>query len=615
MCGIIGNVNSVQGLRLDLLKHRGPDGDGVWNDGNLCQLGHTRLAIIDLDERAAQPMVSRSGRFVISYNGEVYNYKELQQRFLPDFEFRTSSDTEVVLELWERMGTEAIKHLRGMFGFAVWDRKERDMFLVRDRLGKKPLVYSHVGNTLSFASELNALEGVLPETPEIDPRAVDLFLAYQFIPAPLTIYRNCSKLPPAHFACFKDGRMKIERYWEIEFDPDYSMSEESAEEQLEEMIRESVRLRLRSDVEVGILLSGGVDSSVVACIAAQECENRMRTFSIGFDYGKSELKYAEKVAEACGSNHLPRVFNEDLALSYWDRVVSAYGEPYGDSSAFPSFFVSETAASRVKVVLNGDGGDELMGGYGKYSPSFSRRMLSPVASAGHALGCVVDDFSNRRFGCAGWAKFADRVASSLSPYMKVIRFNHFFSNQYLRQLYRGDVFAEVLGARSSYEKDLLRGMNLSGPLMCHLQRIDYSHYFSGDLLVKMDIAGMSNSLEVRSPLIDHKLFEFAAKLPPEFKIKNGETKYLLKKIAAKYMPREVIYRPKAGFSVPVSSWAGTVVGDSLRQAVNRQSHPMWNYINRSFVRSLLEDTAKTGKNGHRLWLLSILGSWLDMKKS
>ncbi len=211
MCGIIGNVNSVQGLRLDLLKHRGPDGEGIWNDGNLCQLGHTRLAIIDLDERAAQPMISRSGRFAITYNGEVYNYKELQQRFLPDFEFRTSSDTEVVLELWERMGTEAIKHLRGMFGFAIWDRRERELFLVRDRLGKKPLVYSHVGDTLSFASELNALEGLLPETPEIDPRAIDLFLAYQFIPAPLTIYRNCSKLPSAHFARFKDGRMEIER--------------------------------------------------------------------------------------------------------------------------------------------------------------------------------------------------------------------------------------------------------------------------------------------------------------------------------------------------------------------------------------------------------------------
>ncbi len=612
MCGIIGAVNFSAELDLSTLQHRGPDGQGQWSDGDFCRLGHTRLSIIDLDARASQPMVSRSGRFVIVFNGEIYNYRELKKEFLSDFDFRTSSDTEVLLELWEGMGPDSLRHLRGMFGFAIWDRKEKELFLARDRMGKKPLVFHCGGGTLRFASELDALVSMMDRRPEIDPRAMDLFLAYQFIPHPFTIYKDCEKLPPAHFAKFKDGQLKIERYWSIDFKPDYSISEEEAFEQLEEQVKESVRLRMRSDVEVAVLLSGGVDSSLVAAVAAKESGMRLKTFSVGFDYGKSELEHAAKAAKACNSIHKPASLDEQTAGSLFDSMVNAYGEPYGDNSAMPSLFVCAHAASEVKVALNGDGGDELMGGYGKYNPKLMRRLMTPFASFGYKAGCVLDTTANRLFSSPGMLKFADRMGSSLSPYIKVVRFNHFFSSQYRKGLYRPEIFREVLDIRSEYEQRLISELPLNGPLMCRLQNIDYRHYFACDLLVKMDIAGMHNSLETRSPLMDHKLFEFAATLPPQYKIKNGETKYLLKKLAAKYLPREIIYRPKAGFSVPVGNWAETIFKHKVAQAGSNTNHPLWDYLNRDYVLKLTQGSPKqVRRNGHRLWLLSVLCRWFE----
>ncbi|MBI9111244.1 asparagine synthase (glutamine-hydrolyzing) [Maridesulfovibrio ferrireducens] len=615
MCGILGAINSSVKFDLSSLHHRGPDGQGVWEDGDCCRLGHTRLSIIDLDQRASQPMVSRSSRFVIVFNGEIYNYKEIKKEFLPDFDFRTTSDTEVLLELWELMGPDCIRHFRGMFAFAIWDRREKELFLVRDRLGKKPLVFSCGNGSLSFASELDALVGLLPQKPEIDPRAMDLFLAYQFIPHPFTIYKNCEKLPPAHFAKYKDGQLTIQRYWSIKFDPDYSITEDEAFESLEEQVRESVKLRMRSDVEVGVLLSGGVDSSLVAAVAAKESGKRLKTFSVGFDYGKSELEHAAKAAQACNSIHKPASLDEKTAGSLFADMVNAYGEPYGDNSALPSLFVCAHAASEVKVALNGDGGDELMGGYGKYSPKAMRQLMTPFASFGYKVGCDLDTTANRLFNSPGILKFADRLGSSLSPYIKVVRFNHFFSSQYRKALYRPEVFKEVLDIRSEYEKKLISELPLTGPLMCRLQSIDYRHYFVGDLMAKMDIAGMRNSLETRSPLMDHKLFEFAATLPPEFKIKNGETKYLLKKLAAKYLPREIIYRPKTGFSVPVSNWAETVFKQKVSAATANPNHPLWNYLNRDFVKKMAEGSPEQiRKNGHRIWLLSVLCAWTEVKR-
>ncbi|WP_432738555.1 asparagine synthase (glutamine-hydrolyzing) [Maridesulfovibrio sp. FT414] len=615
MCGIIGAVNSAStsGFDLSTLHHRGPDGQGEWRDGNFCHLGHTRLSIIDLDPRSSQPMVSRSGRFVIVFNGEIYNYRELKKDLLPDFQFRTTSDTEVLLELWEVMGPDSLRHLRGMFAFAIWDVKEKELFLARDRMGKKPLVF-HCGNgSLSFASELDGLLSLLPERPEIDIRALDLFLAYQFIPHPFTIYRGCEKLPPAHYARFKDGRLELTRYWAVEFKPDYSISEDEAFERLEDMVRESVRLRMRSDVEVAVLLSGGVDSSLVAAVAAKESGMRLKTFSIGFDYGKSELEHAAKAAQACNSIHRPASLDERTACGLFDEMVNAYGEPYGDNSALPSLFVCAHAASEVKVALNGDGGDELMGGYGKYNPKAMRRLMTPFAAAGYRAGCGLEGMANRIFGSPAMLKFADRLGSGMSPYMKVVRFNHFFSSQYRKGLYRPDVFDRVIDNRCGYERRLISELPLTGPLMCRLQSIDYRHYFACDLLVKMDIAGMHNSLETRSPLMDHKLFEFAATLPPEYKIRNGETKYLLKKLAAKYLPREIIYRPKTGFSVPVGDWAGTIFKQRVEQAVNEGNHPLWNYLEREYVRKMIAgDQKQIRRNGHRLWLLSVLCRWMEM---
>ncbi|WP_243544193.1 asparagine synthase (glutamine-hydrolyzing) [Pseudodesulfovibrio tunisiensis] len=611
MCGIIGTTNGAIELNLASLHHRGPDGNGLWKDSG-CKLGHTRLAIIDTDRRASQPMHSQCGRYAIVFNGEIYNYIELKENHLQHFSFRTSSDTEVLVELWAKLGTKCLPLLRGMFAFAIWDKKEKELYLVRDRMGKKPLVYSCNDNFIYFASELNSLAESLPVSPSINPQAIDLFLAYQFIPAPYTIYDKCWKLPPAgHYARFKDGQLLTECYWRLDFTPNHEISEKTAFEELESLIKESVKLRLRSDVEVGVLLSGGVDSSLVAAVAAEMTHRPLKTFSVGFNYGKSELAYAQKVAECCHSDHHPKRLDEKTVSSFFSNMITAYGEPYGDNSALPSLFVCSHAASQVKVVLNGDGGDELMGGYGKYNPKRLRKLFSPFALSGHALGCIMDDMLTRHTSSTKLLSFADRLNSSLSPYNKVLRFNHFFSTRYRRELYRPEVFDQILPTRTKYERHLLSELNLDGPLLNQLQQIDYKHYLAGDLLPKMDIAGMQNSLEARSPLLDHVLFEFTAKLPPNLKIKNGENKWLLKKLAAKYLPHDAIYRPKVGFSVPISDWAKTILVPRIQEFTSTPNHPLWQYLNKDFVSQLVAgDMKKQRKNSQRMWLISILGSWL-----
>ena len=424
MCGILGKLgrNAPAHLPLETPKHRGPDACGSWTNGRNCTLGHTRLAILDPDPRANQPMRDLSGRFTLVFNGEIYNYAELRRDRLKGVAFRSTSDTEVLLNLWARYGVDALPLLRGMFAFAVWDERTESLYLVRDRLGKKPLFYSLHGDGLAFASELCALRPLLRTCPDVSAPAIDLFLGYQFIPAPHTIYHGVHKLRPAHYGVWHAGVWQEVRYWELTFDPDHAIGDEDALTLLEAQVREATRLRLRSDVPVGVLLSGGVDSSLVAAMAAQEYGGTLKTFSMGFhEETFNELPFAQRVADRYATDHHAFILNEE-AEELLQSAVTCYGEPFGDKSALPSMLVCREAAKHVKVVLNGDGGDELLAGYKKYAVGALKRGTGPWAVTAAALGRGLDQVSTYVGADRGLLR---KARATLPPLSQVMHFDEF----------------------------------------------------------------------------------------------------------------------------------------------------------------------------------------------
>lgn len=614
MCGILGTVGTKHPaiLPLELLQHRGPDHQGYWTNGKTCTLGHTRLSIIDLDARANQPMSDPTGRFTIVYNGEIYNYRELAKDYLNGITLKTSSDTEVLLRLWEKYGVDCLRHLRGMFAFAIWDEKEQILYLTRDHFGKKPLFLYYRDDSIVFASELDALIAMIDEPLRVDPAAIDLFFGYQFIPCPLSIYKNVRKLPPAHYATWKNGQFKLERYWHLKFEPKRHINGEEAIDELDERVRESTTLRMHADVKVGVLLSGGVDSSLITALAAQRSEKALRTFTVGFvEKEFDERSYAEQIAHRYGTEH-HTVVMDFSCHELLQEMVTRYGEPYADKSALPTLAISRLAAKDVKVVLVGDGGDELFAGYSKYLVSPLLKWIAPAAWITHRLGTFVDH-------AAGYFTGLDQELTLLrrmiSPYSLVLSFDHFIKPCYRAQLYQNDFFFEVRGARSQYESQLVNELPLPNGLLDQMLSLDYRHYLTNDLLVKMDIGTMTYSLEARAPLLDHTLFEFAASLPEDMKINMQETKYLLKRVATRYLPRDVVYRPKQGFSVPISKWIKTHFASLIRDLCGTANHPLWEYCRRQRVEKwLVEHLNGQIDHGFRLWLVLILGIWMDRKQ-
>lgn len=622
MCGILGIVNPTgranlpDRLPLELLRHRGPDQQGEWHGDDRCLLGHTRLSILDLDPRAGQPMHSEDGRYTVTFNGEIYNYLELRQEHLADFRHRTESDTETLLHMWQRYGVSCLSYLRGMFAFAVWDSLTGELWFARDRLGKKPLHYALVeGGGIAFSSELDALVSTLPGKMTLSADALDLFLGYRFIPAPLTIYEGVFKAQPAHVYHYRvaDGSLSSERYWHLKFEGfERKLDEPRVLDELDALVQQNVSLRLRSDVPLGMLLSGGVDSSLVTAIGCGTLGDGVPTFSVGYDNGDGELPYAAMVAEKYRTEHHPLILTQHEAMGRFEAMVAAYGEPYGDNSALPSLFVCEHAAQRVKVVLNGDGGDEILAGYGAYNLRPSRRILASLGPELHHAALAIEQAMQGLPLPPAYQRAVEKVASAISPCTKILRLGQFISTGYRRFLYHPAFYQNASGSRARHERALLSlpGMPRDGLNM--LLDLDYNHFLAHDLLVKMDIASMRSSLEARSPLLDHTLFEFCAGLPASFKIRNGEGKYLLKKLAERYVPAEAIYRKKMGFSIPVDAWMRGEFGERLSAMARDAEHPLWAVLNRSSVMTLHgEHQARRKSHTFRLWLALVLGSWLE----
>jgi len=614
MCGICGIVNSdgqpvsaeVLSRMSAALVHRGPDDSGSYlsPEGN-AGLGFRRLSIIDLTT-GHQPLSNEDRAVWIVFNGEIYDFQATKKELLAaGHRFSTRTDTEVIVHLYEEFGTRCVEHLRGMFAFAIWDEKRKCLFAARDRVGKKPFFYTVRDGKLAFASELKSLLRLIP-APEIDPAALSQYLAFGYIPAPRTIYRNICKLPPAHWLRFSSSGLELQRYWNLSFAPEPAPSEEKLTGQVEELLREAVRLRLISDVPLGALLSGGVDSSIVVALMAQEGGRPPKTFSVGFEESEySELDYARKVAKHLGTEHHEQIVRPDV-VELLNELVLHYDEPFADSSMIPTYLVCKHAREHITVALSGDGGDEVFGGYPRYLyETWIDRYLRVPGSRGlaQALSAFWPD-TWRGYRQLGKMKYADgaRYAEQMS----------FFDSHWRRALH-GDSGLENDGAQAYVrEHFLLREERANWESLSQLQYLDtVVGYLPGDILTKVDMASMRVSLEVRSPLLDHRLVEFMARVPAHYKIRGRCTKYLLKKIGEKLVPPEVLHRPKRGFAIPLEHWFRKEVNGYLREMLLGAESRVAALFRRQTIELLIHDHMVRGiDNSPMLFSLLCLEIWL-----
>jgi asparagine synthase (glutamine-hydrolysing) len=560
MCGIAGLVH-FDGRAADratlvamtrVLAHRGPDGEGFHVDGPV-GLGHRRLSIIDL-AAGGQPMASDDRRVWITYNGEVYNYRELRSELTAHgCRFSTASDTEVVLRGYETWGVDVLQRLRGMFAFAIWDGRRRQILLARDRVGIKPLVYGWDGRTLRFGSEPKALLQDREVRRDLDREALRDYFVHLFVPAPRTIFRAVRKLPPASYlvGSLDTGRVEVHRYWRLGLSPDYSVSEAEWVERLRALLAETVRLHMVADVPLGAFLSGGVDSSTVVAFMARASATPVKTFSIGFDEADfDELAYARLVARRHGTDHYEMIVKPDV-VEVLPRLAWQLDEPFADASVVPTYCVSRITRDHVTVALSGDGGDEAFAGYRRYLRALrlSRRVdLSPLALvkplARFAAACLPE-------GTRGKGLLALLGATPLTRYFSLMTFQRAAT---LRRLLTADALAGVEPDPDLEAYRRLAAAAGARDYLSVLQYIDTHHYLPEDILTKVDRTSMLASLESRVPLLDHVLLEFAATIPPELKVRAGAGKYILKQAMVPDLPSEVLERPKMGFGVPLARW-------------------------------------------------------------
>lgn len=627
MCGLAGEINWQGGTDLRVLErmaagiaHRGPDDQGLWrSDDGVCALAHRRLSIIDLSPLGHQPMFDPLTGNALVFNGEIYNYRELRRSCeAAGDRFRSESDTEVILALYRRHGSDCLRFLRGMFAIVLWDAGKQELFLARDRAGKKPLNYALTAEGLVFCSELYPLSGHPAVSRDMDMDALDLYLQLQAVPSPWSIYQQIRKLPPAHFAMFDRTGLRIQRYWNVDYRNKIVLSESDALDAFEEKLTEAVKLRMISDVPLGALLSGGVDSSVIVALMARLSAAPVRTFSIGFrEQAFSELPYAAQAAKICNTVHHPEIVAGEVE-HLLPLLARHYGEPFGDSSAVPSFHVSRIAREHVTVVLNGDGGDELLGGYPRYFvPGWSIALGSRLASV---LGPkrLVDLVPHWSSIASLPARVARRALHDfISPEIGgLLMFAGYWNDDRRPLLMNGRSAPGLLQSwRLRWMTEAFQ--NADNPIDRMLW-LDNRTYLPDDLLVKMDIAAMHCGLEARSPLLDHEVIEFCASLPVQFKVRRRVGKYLLKKLAEKYYPTDFVHRKKMGFSIPVGDWLrgplrahveSVILDSDAMEPLNMQE------IRRAWARLNGATGAASDAEAGRIWALLMYGQWRLLMKS
>jgi asparagine synthase (glutamine-hydrolysing) len=594
------------------LEHRGPDSRGMHIDAGV-GLGIQRLRVIDL-ATGDQPIYNEDGSIVVVLNGEIYNYRELRAELeRSGHRFATRSDTEVIAHLYEQDGRDLVHRLHGMFALAVWDAKRRRLLLARDRVGKKPLYYAQLGDRLSFASELCALLHDERVPRDVDHRALDAYLAYRWVPAPMTAFRAVRKLPPGSTLTFADGRATVQRYWRLDFSPKRSVRDaREVHEELRSQIRAATARRMISDVPLGAFLSGGIDSSAVVAAMAETSSEPVKTFSIGFSSDKfNELPLARIVAERFGTEHHELIVEPD-ALEVIPRIVRHYGEPFADDSAIPSFYVAEMARRHVTVALNGDGGDESFGGYPRYAVNRASASLErlPVALRRGiaAAGMRVPESGT----IDSWPSRIRRAAETLAldgPARYVAYMTH-LNGLRRDQLYTDD-YRRLIGESVAYDV-MARPWAESGAraIVDRMLDVDVQTYLPDDLLVKMDIATMASSLEARSPFLDHELMELAASLPADLKVRGRQTKVVLRSALRGWIPDEVLDAPKRGFRLPLGDWLREELRELSRDLLLDARATGRGYFEESYVRGLLDRHAG-GLQDHSqgIWTLLMFELW------
>ncbi|HEU4906248.1 MAG TPA: asparagine synthase (glutamine-hydrolyzing) [Solirubrobacterales bacterium] len=620
MCGIAGQARAggapVEAETIARMcaaqEHRGPDQRGIHTADGV-GLGIQRLRIIDL-AGGDQPVANEDGSVVVVLNGEIYNYAELREELLRrGHSLSTEGDTEVIAHLYEEEGVECVHRLRGMFCFALWDERRRRLFVARDRIGKKPLYYSRRGGELSFASELRALlqDPAVPR--EVDPAAIDAYLAYGYVPAPDSVFRGVAKLPPAHRLVFEDGALTVERWWRLDYARKLEVDDvEELHERIRAALRTAVRRRLVADVPIGAFLSGGIDSSAVVATMAELSPRPVKTFTIGFaDEDFDELPRARLVAERFGTDHTELVVEPD-AVAMLPKLVRHYGEPFGDHSALACFYLAELARDQVTVALNGDGGDESFAGYQRYSSNMLAARLERLPGG-------------LRRGLAAAAGAAGRAADPRALRSRIARFGgRLGGGRERRYLDQVNVF-DAAGRASLYSTEFAAAVMpdqadeaLLGPwreasgaeLLDQLLEVDASVYLPGDLLAKIDIATMAFSLEARSPLLDHELMELAAAIPTAHKARGAQRKIALRGALRGRLPDEVLDGRKQGFELPVARWLRGDLAPFAREVLLDRAAAERGWARPEAVAALLDEhLAGAADHGRRLWSLLSLELW------
>lgn len=625
MCGIYGYLSLKGKPDPDILDrmgaalhHRGPDDEGAFlshEAGTAIALGHKRLSIIDLSPAGRQPMSNEDGSVWVTFNGEIYNFRELRRELeAKGHRFRSNSDTEVIVHLYEEIGIGCLQRLKGMFAFALWDRNQKTLYLARDRMGKKPLHYAVHPGGIFFASEIKALLKHPSVSREIDLESLSKYLTFEYVPAPNSIFKAIKKLEPGHYLAYRDGSATCHRYWDIPLldHPLYYRTEAESVDELRAILERAVRSRLVADVPVGVFLSGGIDSSLIAALAAK-ADQEVVCFSIGFEESSfDESRYARAVAEALKVRHELRVFSTNELLQSIFMLPEILDEPLADASILPTYLLSRFTAQSVKVALSGDGGDELFAGYPTYQahklityydslPGLVKNALRGVAArlpVSHRN--ISADFKVKQF----------LKGAGVSSEIRFFIWMGAFIESEKRNLLSEPVLAE-LGSHNTYE-DLFRYISHSR-LTRDLERILYLSaklYLQDGVLVKVDRASMANSLEVRSPMLDHEFVEFASGLPVFYKLNGLKTKYLLKKAARGIIPRATIDRPKKGFGSPIARWFTGELRDFVLDYLSERRVTRQGFFDYAYVKRLIDDHLTRNRDNRKLlWPLLVFQVW------
>ncbi|KWT84960.1 asparagine synthase (glutamine-hydrolyzing) [Candidatus Magnetominusculus xianensis] len=624
MCGIFGIVNFSKTSMVEpevlrrmgsVLRHRGPDHSGVWFKGNV-GFGQTRLSIVDLSHNADQPMLNEDGTVVLTFNGEIYNFIELKQYLIQRGHiFRSNSDTEVVIHLWEEEGVKCLERLNGMFALALWDDNSKELFLAKDRLGKKPLFYMLSKDKIVFASEIKSILQCPDVICQPNIEAIHHYLSYQSVPSPYCVFDGMLKLPPAHYLLLKDGIGKPQRYWKLSYGDKISVKNDrdidNVRDELLQRLSESVRMRLMGDVPVGAFLSGGIDSSLITALMAGLSNQQINTFSIGFsDKEYDETMYAQMIAKRYETRHHEFVVKPEI-ISLLPTLVWHYNEPFADPSAIPTYYVSKLAREHVKVILSGDGGDENFAGYLRYTNNTHYSQKRGFSS-------FLKRFISRKFV---WPFFIGSGAvkdfQRLS-YLNQQKLLYYYRITHFHELYKQRLFTDEMKKKTAgiFSVDIMldhyRHSDARDFLDATLD-LDFALYLPDTLMVKVDIAAMANSLEVRAPFLDYKFIEFAAKIPSNLKLKDGiDGKYILKLAAQPYLPKEVIYRKKMGFGVPIDHWLRNELKDMVCDVLLSKRAAERGLFKRQYIEHMLKRHINGEDHHYLIWNLLMLELWFLM---